>query len=93
MAGTLYGFAYSKKALANLKNLQKRERRQVINKIQALAAEPHPPGSKLVIGAKDGGDPVYRVRSGDFRILYVVKKVIISVLDIDHRKDVYRGRS
>jgi mRNA interferase RelE/StbE len=90
MAGTLYGFAYSKKALANLKSLQKRERRQVIKKIQALAADPHPPGSKLVTGVRDSNDPVYRVRSGDYRILYVVKELTVCVLDIDHRKDIYR---
>jgi mRNA-degrading endonuclease RelE of RelBE toxin-antitoxin system len=30
------------------------------------------------------------VRSGDYRILYVVRGMIVCVLDIDNRKDVYR---
>jgi hypothetical protein len=33
---------------------------------------------------------VYRIRHGDYRILYSVRPVIIVILDIDHRKDVYR---
>jgi hypothetical protein len=38
------------------------------------------------------GDPVYRERSGDYRILYVVRSNPdeVLILDIDHRKDVYR---
>lgn len=41
---------------------------------------------------RDGEDQVYRVRSGDYRILYVVRgnPHQIVVLDIDHRRDVYR---
>jgi len=39
---------------------------------------------------KDGEERVYRVRSGDYRILYCVRGIIVVVLDIDNRKDVYR---
>jgi mRNA-degrading endonuclease RelE of RelBE toxin-antitoxin system len=38
----------------------------------------------------DGDCPVYRVRQGDYRILYSVRPIIIVILDIGHRKDVYR---
>jgi mRNA-degrading endonuclease RelE of RelBE toxin-antitoxin system len=38
----------------------------------------------------DNENPVYRERQGDYRILYSVRPVIIVILDIDHRKDVYR---
>jgi mRNA-degrading endonuclease RelE of RelBE toxin-antitoxin system len=38
----------------------------------------------------DGEYPVYRVRQGDYRILYSVRPIIIVILDIGHRKDVYR---
>jgi hypothetical protein len=40
----------------------------------------------------DDGEPVYRERSGDYRILYVVRTNpdLVLILDIDHRKDVYR---
>jgi len=91
MVGILYGFAYSKKALRSLQSLEVRERRQIVKKIKDLASNPHPPGSRQVIGERDGDEPVYRVRSGDYRILYVVRQPTISVIDIGHRKDIYRG--
>ena len=90
MAGSLYGFAYTPTALAFLKTLQTKLRRQIITRIEALAANPTPPGSKKLHGVLDGENPVYRARQGSHRILYSVRGAIIVVLDIDHRKDVYR---
>ena len=87
---SLYGFAYSEKSLDYLKTLQPKIRKQIIAKVQALALSPLPANAKLVQGMTDGEDRVYRVRSGDYRILYVIREPTIIVLDIDHRKDVYR---
>jgi len=58
-----------------------------------LSQEPKPPGCKLVRGMVDEGEPVYRIRQGDYRALYVVREPLVKpavvILDIDHRKDVY----
>jgi hypothetical protein len=54
------------------------------------ASDPHPVGCKALQNVKDGEDPVYRVRSGDYRVLYVVRNPDVVILDVDHRKDVYR---
>jgi len=85
-----HGFAYDPDCLVYLQTVPKKFRRQIVAKIQRLAANPHPPTAKLVQGMKDGEERVYRERSGDYRILYVVRDVIVVVLDIDNRKDVYR---
>lgn len=55
--------------------------------IDSLEKNPRPHGVKKLAGAKDG----YRVRVGDYRILYVIddKKKIVTVYRIRHRKDVY----
>lgn len=88
---TLYGFAYTEDALKYLETtVPVKIRKQIKKRIEALAATPIPPGSKKLIGVMDGDNPVYRVRQGDYRILYSVRHVIIVILDIDHRKDVYR---
>ncbi len=76
--------------MAFLKTLQPKLRRQIITRIQALAANPTPPGSKKLHGVMDGENPVYGARQGSYRILYSVRPVFIVILDIDHRKDVYR---
>jgi mRNA interferase RelE/StbE len=87
------GFAFVNSALDFLESLPPKIRRQVAKKAKALHADPHPPGSKKLKDVETAdGDAVYRVRSGDYRILYIVrsKPDEIIVIDIDNRKDVYR---
>lgn len=87
------GFAFTDAALDFLESLPPKIRRQVIKKAKALHSNPHPPGSKKLQDVETAdGDPVYRERSGDYRILYIVreKPAEVIILDIDHRKDVYR---
>jgi len=84
------GFAYDRCALNYLKTVPKKFRKQIIDKIQRLAQEPYPPTAKIIQGTMDGEEKVFRIRSGDYRILYVVRGIIVVVLDIGHRKDVYR---
>ena len=88
---SLYGFAYIEEALKYLESdVPTKIRGQIKRRIEALAANPTPPGSKKLIGVMDGDNPVYRIRQGDYRILYSVRPIIIVILDIGHRKDVYR---
>ncbi len=87
----LYGFAYTKTALAYLEaTIPIKINGQIKRRIEKLAANPTPNGCKKLIGVTDGEYPVYRVRQGDYRILYSVRPIYIVILDIAHRKDVYR---
>lgn len=89
--GTLYGFAFSKAALKYLEtSVPVKMRGRIKIRIEKLAADPTPHGCKKLTGVTDGQYPVYRVRQGDYRILYSVRPIIIVILDIGHRKDVYR---
>jgi mRNA interferase RelE/StbE len=89
--GTLYGFAYTDVALKYLETqVPAKIRSQIKRRVEALAANPTPPGAKKLFGIMDGEHCVYRVRQGDYRILYSVRPIVIVVLDIGHRKDVYR---
>ena len=56
--------------------------------IDGLADNPYPPGCKKLSGA----DHTHRVRSGGDRIVYTVDNdiLIIAVVKIGHRKDIYR---
>jgi mRNA interferase RelE/StbE len=88
---SLYGFAYTETALRFLEStVPTKIRGQIKRRIEALAANPIPSGCKKLVGVMDGEYHVYRVRQGDYRILYSIRPVIIVILDIDHRKDVYR---
>jgi mRNA interferase RelE/StbE len=89
--GSFDGFAFTEAALKYLETkVPARIRGQIKRRIEALAANPTPAGCKRLIGITDGEHPVYRVRQGDYRILYSIRPIIIVILDIDHRKDVYR---
>ena len=54
--------------------------------IQSLSINPRPPGSKKMKGRKG-----YRIRKGDYRILYDIldRKLIIDIIAAGHRKDIY----
>ena len=89
----LVAFAFTDHALDYLATLPHKIRRQVIKKAKALHTNPHPQGAKKLQNVEtDTGEPVWRERSGDYRILYVVRAnpAEVLILDIDHRKDVYR---
>lgn len=92
--GTLFAIAYADIALASLRDIEpKKIRQQIVTKINGLAQNPKPPGCCKVQGMGDGAAEVYRIRSGDYRALYAIRgDSEILVLDIGHRKDVYRNR-
>ena len=56
-------------------------------KIDSLSLDPRPPGVKK-LSAEEG---VYRVRDGDFRIIYSIedRKLLILVLSVGNRRDIY----
>ncbi len=56
--------------------------------MDALAANPRPKGVKKLTGL----DNLYRIRAGDYRIVYQIRddRLIVLVVRIGHRKDVYR---
>ena len=63
---------------------------QILEKIEVLRDDPKPHGSlkKKLHGYK--GD-IYRLRSGDFRIIYTYGDGWVALLGVDARKDVYKG--
>ena len=70
----LYGFAYSEPAFRFLeRGVPAKVRSQIKRRIERLAAYPTPTGSKKLIGVTDGEHPVYRVRQGNYRIIYSIR--------------------
>ena len=83
-----YDIEISQTAERQLKKLPRREQRRVLAAVVALGDEPVPRGSRKLTGYDD----VFRIRVGRYRVIYSVakKKLIIIVLKIGQRKDVYR---
>ena len=65
----------------------RKDRRRIVDRIRALADDPRPPGCRKLSGADK-----YRVRCGDYRIVYSVDddSSAVHVVKVGHRREVYR---
>lgn len=81
-----YRIVIKKSAAKEIEKIVKKDRIRIIEKIRSLASEPYPHGSK-----KLSGQEKYRIRQGNYRILYQVidHELIINVVKVGHRSDVY----
>ena len=67
---------------------RKTDRQRLVQQIQSLADNPRPPGCKKLSGSNK-----YRIRQGNYRIVYSVEddKLVVYVVKIGDRKDVYKA--
>lgn len=82
----MYRMILLKPAQRFLKKLRKEEKSRIIKKLKELREDPHK-GTPLVANLSG----LWRIRMGDYRIVYQIKneELIIMVLKIGHRKNVY----
>ncbi len=83
-----YSLEISRTAEKQLKKLDQADRQRVVKAMVALADDPYPRGSRKLTGYDD----VFRIRVGSYRVIYSVSgtKLVIVILKLGHRKDVYR---
>ena len=74
-------------AVKELESLPAKDRRRLVARLQRLSSDPRPPGSE-----KLSGHDLYRIRQGNYRVLYSVEDLalILLVIKVGHRRDVYR---
>jgi mRNA interferase RelE/StbE len=75
-------------AKRELKKLEKPLIAKIINAVDELAKNPFPSGCKKLVST----DHTYRVRVGDYRILYSVfqEQLIVEIVKTGHRREVYK---
>ena len=81
-----YKLSMLRRAQKALAELPKGDYERVRDAVSGLSENPRPPGCKKLVG-RDG----WRVRQGDYRLIYEVDDLNqqVIVLDIGHRRDVY----
>ena len=83
-----YSLLLTRSAAKELDGVPTKDRHRVVARIAALADDPRPMGAeKLSVANK------YRVRQGDYRILYEIEDaaLVVTVVRVGNRRDVYRG--
>ena len=82
-----YKIFFKKSVEKDFKVIPKKDLVKILERIEALAEDPRPPGCE-----KLSGQQKYRLRKGRYRILYSVQddELTIWVVKVGHRKDIYR---
>jgi mRNA interferase RelE/StbE len=72
----------------DLRGIRKTDVRRILKRMRSLCDDPRAPGCE-----KLGGQDLYRVRQGVYRIVYAIDdtSVIVEVVRVGHRGEVYRA--
>lgn len=86
MAG--YSLFFKESVRKDLDAIPKSDLQRIMERIAGLADNPRPPGAE-----KLSGQEKYRVRQGNYRIIYAIEenRLIVMVVKVGHRREVYRS--
>lgn len=82
-----YAVVFARSARKELEALDPRAIDRVVVRIEALAKDPRPPGSRKLRGSQH----LWRIRVGDYRVVFGLddRQRIVDVVRIRHRRDAY----
>ena len=83
-----YSLFVKKSAERELRKISKGDLKRILGKIKTLGPNPRPQGSEKLSERER-----YRVRQGDYRIVYTIndKENRVDIIKIGHRREVYRS--
>ena len=83
-----YQIEWKNSAYKELQKLPRQMIPKIISAVGDLSDNPYPQGVKKLVGSEHS----YRIRFGDYRVVYEVieNKLIIEIVRVRHRKDVYK---
>ena len=82
-----YSLRFKRSVRKDVKSIPRPDMERILNAVDGLADNPHPPGAKPLTGRD-----AWRLRVGKYRVIYSVDhdNVIVEVIKIGHRGAVYR---
>lgn len=83
-----YGILFARSARKELECLEESLGSRILKRIERLAQNPRPDGCRKLQGASD----LWRIRVGDYRVLYGVDDIrrFVDVIAVRHRSEAYR---
>ena len=84
-----YRVDYLPAARKAIENLPRALQQRILERLGTLSVNPRPPGC-----VKLTGQDAYRVRVGDYRVIYTIHddRLGVVVIDVGHRREVYRRK-
>jgi mRNA interferase RelE/StbE len=84
----VYSIEIKRSAAREIEALPLSARQLVVERIGRLAEDPRPRGCEKLVGGEH-----YRVRQGEYRIVYAIEDavLVVWVVKVGHRRDIYRG--
>jgi mRNA interferase RelE/StbE len=85
-----YDIVLSPAAVRDLRRFDPPARRRIQAVLELLAENPRPPAATRLVG----GAGEWRVRTGDYRVIYEIEddRLVVLVLRAGHRREIYRRR-
>ena len=82
-----YRIELKKSVQKDFESIPKKNLQRIVLAIESLSDNPRPPQSKKLSGLEQ-----YRLRQGNYRILYSIQDnlLIVFVVEVGHRKEIYR---
>lgn len=82
-----YRIELKRSVLKDVESIPKKDRQRIMLAIQSLAEDPRPLACRKLSGLEQ-----YRLRQGDYRILYSIADAVLTVfvVAVGHRKEIYR---
>jgi mRNA interferase RelE/StbE len=82
-----YRVVFKKSVTKDLRPIPKKDIQRILKRIDGLTEDPRPTGVE-----KLSGDEKYRIRQGNYHILYMIEDEIITItiVKVGHRRDIYR---
>jgi len=80
----MYNIKWKEHALQNIEKLESSITRRIIKKVDELSENPFSKDIKRLKGSND-----FRLRVGDYRVIFSIENNIIQILKVGHRKNIY----
>lgn len=82
----MYNLEWKEHALQDLENLESSIARRILKKVEELSENPFSKDIKKLKGSSD-----FRLRIGDYRLIFFIEQNTIQILKIGHRKNIYKN--
>ncbi len=86
-----YSLKFNSHYIKDLKKIPKKAQKSIVDKILELQNNPRPVGCKKLHGQSH--PPLYRIRAGDYRVVYTIQDnvLLVLIISVGHRKSIYEN--